>query len=454
MKFRNRLIFGALVSLLIGSAGRAGSASIVTEWSPLVIGAVIRRHPAPTIGSHLMAMVFTAAYDAWSAYDPMARAVHTGNTLDVEGRGTPAEQEEAVSHAIYAVLSFSMPADRPAFDGFMAAHGFSPGSSTRAAAIGRAAAKAVIGFRTRDGCNYENGYADTTGYAPRGPSMAGAWQPLSLNGAVQAPLTPHWGRVIPFAAGDSDRYRLPPPAAPGSPEWDAQIGEIIAASAGLTDRRKAIVEFWRPMRGSPPMLLARLTEQVSRGRGFSLEEDVRLFFAVHNALMDAAIRCWEVKFRYDYVRPITAVRRLGDVPIVAWRGPRLGIGEMPASRWSPYQPRAALNDPTPPFPEYPSGHSTFSAAWAEVMEACTGSEVFGGSAEIASLAIEGIALDAPIRLDWPTYRAAAEEAGVSRIYGGIHFTSSNLRGQELGRAVGEAVWRRCEAYWSGAAAGP
>src|SRR5690606_5932296 len=83
---------------------KAHSDSVITEWNPVIVDATIRDAPPPTIGTHVMSTIFTCAYEAWAAYDPAAQGLYTGNSYDVAG-GTEAEQEEAVCHAIYTVLS-------------------------------------------------------------------------------------------------------------------------------------------------------------------------------------------------------------------------------------------------------------------------------------------------------------------------------------------------------------
>ncbi|MDY7008164.1 MAG: hypothetical protein SWX82_30600 [Cyanobacteriota bacterium] len=104
-------------------------------------------------------------------------------------------------------------------------------------------------------------------------------------------------------------------------------------------------------------------------------------------------------------------------------------------------------DPSPPFAEYVSGHSTFSAAGAEILERFTGSEDFGASVSFAageSLFEPGVTPQAPLVLEWDTFSEAADEAGISRLYGGIHFDDGDLNGRELGREVGESVWERTQ----------
>ncbi len=432
------LQFGSFISA-------ASAISIITEWNPVIIDTVIANKPAPTPSTHVLSSVFSAAYDAWAAYDPVALGAYSGNTLDVTG-GTVAERNEAISHAIYSVLNTFAPLLPEERNNFMASKGYLPSATSQAALIGRAAAQAVMDFRVNDNSNQTHGYADTTGYAPRPATEPDAWQPLVVNGVTQAALTPHWGLVTPFALTGPGQFLPPPPAQPGSQHWNDQIQQLITLSAGLTPVQKAIAEYWRPARGTPPMLLAGLTAYVSQIKGYGLDDDVRLFFAIHNAMFDAGITCWKAKFHYDYIRPITAIRNLGDVPILAWGGPDQGTKQILASEWHPYQ---KFSDPTPPFPEYTSGHSTFSSAWAEIMRTYTGSDFFGGSVEIADLAFEQGHFDPPIVLFWPTFTAAAEEAGISRLYGGIHFMDANRYGISTGTLAGKTAWQRASGLFQG-----
>ena len=107
---------------------------------------------------------------------------------------------------------------------------------------------------------------------------------------------------------------------------------------------------------------------------------------------------------------------------------------------------------TPPFPEYVSGHSTFSAAAATVLTAFTGSDRFGASAVVprgSSLVEPGATPSADVTLTWPTFSAAADQAGISRRYGGIHYRSGDLAGRRLGREVGALATGRAFGYLLG-----
>jgi hypothetical protein len=171
-------------------------------------------------------------------------------------------------------------------------------------------------------------------------------------------------------------------------------------------------------------------------------------------VLDAGIACWETKRFYNNSRPITAIRFLfRDQTIQGWKGNRQ-VGSILGQNWKPFQPDSFI---TPPFAEYSSGHSTFSAASAEILKRFTGSDSFGHSVTIAigtSLAEPAITPATPITLSWPTFSDAADEAGWSRRYGGIHFEDGDLRARNMGRLIGDLVWNKGQEYINGTAFTP
>ena len=215
---------------------------------------------------------------------------------------------------------------------------------------------------------------------------------------------------------------------------------LIKTSGALTDAQKVAAEFWAEWGSSPAPHLIELTKFVSNANDLRLDKDVKLFFVVSNAILDASVATWEAKYAYDYVRPITAIRALGDAPIKAWRPRSLpavleystpptrvgalhdsvtisaGIGEVHAADWKPYLP-------TPPFPAYVSGHSAFAAAWARVMELATGRPDLNFRKTIRHLYVEQRELAQPVTLDYPTFASAAEASGMSRVWGGDSLAS-------------------------------
>ncbi len=448
---RSSIVFMAVVCgvSLLSSTGFA--TSIITEWNPVIIDATIENTPEPTIGTRTMMIIFTSAYDTYSAYDPVSLGAVVGDSLDgTGGEASEANMREAVSHAIYNAILGVAPLSQPEAEAFMGELGYDLDSNSVPANLGRTVAQRVLESRENDGSNHQNGYQDTTGYQPQDPSVPDAWQPLIVplddaNGTPQTPLTPHWGLVETFAI-DVNEYRLEPPAEYGTSEWDGQIEEVMEYNANLTPEHKVIAEYWRPMRGTPPMLWGELAAVVSEQKNYGLAEDAMLFFAIHNAMFDAGITCWENKYFYGYIRPVTAIRNMGEVMIRGWGGIGQGTEDILASEWLPYQ---STGDPTPPFPEYASGHSTFGSSWAAVMAAYTGSDEFGYGESFDEMFFEGTPLDPPVELYWETFTEAAQEAGISRLYGGIHFMDANVNALEAGRRVGMEVWEKAQALFQG-----
>ncbi len=186
----------------------------------------------------------------------------------------------------------------------------------------------------------------------------------------------------------------------------------------------------------------------------TLDEDVKLFFSLGNAVFDAGIATWESKVFYDYARPVRVIRELGEQGLIGEFNPALGgftidAGDgqtILAADFLTYQ--APGGDPSPPFAEYVSGHSTFSAAGAEILKRFTGSDDFGTSItfEVGESFFEPeVTPQVPITLNWNTFSEASDEAGVSRIYGGIHFEDGDINGRGLGRKVAENVWEETQA---------
>jgi vanadium-dependent haloperoxidase-like protein len=213
-----------------------------------------------------------------------------------------------------------------------------------------------------------------------------------------------------------------------------------------------IAEYWAdgPASELPPGHWNLLAQAVARRDRHSLDENVKLFFLLNNALFDASVAVWESKVFFDYVRPITAIRFLfAGQAVEAWGGPFQGTQTIDGKDWLPYQRGTFL---TPPFAEYVSGHSTFSGASAEILRRFTGSDVFrhGVVLTAGSSRIEpGLTPRHPIVLYWPTFSAAAEQAGLSRRYGGIHFRDGDLEGRAMGRRVGAAVWQKAQRLFAG-----
>jgi membrane-associated phospholipid phosphatase len=460
---------GALVQRSDAPGVAAGS--IVLFWGEACLQSIREKQQGPPMTARTLAMVHTAMYDAWAAYDAVAVGTRLGSALRRPTQEhTTANKEEAISHAAFRTLVDLFPDRVDVFRSLMQSRGYDPDDGTTDPAspvgIGNLAAAALLAFRHDDGSNQLNGYADYSGYAPVNgpldptfPGITGLvdpsrWQPLIHGGKVQPWVIPHWRNVTPFALTSADQFLPPPPAPVKSGEFRRQVQEVVNTQANLTERQKVIAEYWAdgPSSEFPPGHWCTIAQYASMRLGLTLDEDVKLFFVVANAVFDASIGAWAAKIHYDYVRPVSAVRFLKrGQKIRAWAGPGLGTRVIDGAAWVPYQVPTFR---TPPFAEYVSGHSTFSAAGATVLRRFLGTDVYGACATIpagSSKVEPGVVPAQAMELCWDTFSSAAEEAGISRLYGGIHFRQGNEEGLILGRHIGEEVWRKAQTYFDGRA---
>jgi PAP2 superfamily len=442
------------------------SDNVALSWNRAGLEAVRRTRMGPPIVARALHVLHASMYDAWAAHHDLAFGSRLGDRL----RRPPAQQtqearREAASFAAHRALVDLFPTGATAFAKLMGELGYDPGAvgpEGSPSAVGVQAARAALAFRHCDGANQlgdlgpgqpAEPYGDWTGYRPVNDLMRlvdpNRWQPLPTpDGAGQRFLVPHWGLVVPFALRSGWQLRPRPPRRHPGRAFLVQAAQLLDDSAGLTDEHKAIAEFWADGPGSetPPGHWCLLAQEVSARDGHGLDEDVRLFFALTGALLDAGIACWDAKRTYDSVRPVTAIHFLfAGREVLAWAGPGLGTRRIRGEEWQPYLA-------TPPFPEYVSGHSTFSAAAATVLARFTGSDRFGANVTIpaGSSGVEpGATPAADVVLSWPTFTDAAVQAGRSRRFGGIHFRDGDLVGQALGAMVGARAWEAASDLFCG-----
>ncbi|TMR08436.1 phosphoesterase, partial [Nonomuraea turkmeniaca] len=320
-----------LVLPAVPAQARTAGANVVIRWNQALLGAVRTGTLGPPQVARALAIVHTCAYDAWAAYDAVAVGTRLGGSLRrPPAEHTGANKAEAISFAAHLAAVDLYPAQRAAFDTLMADLGYDPANpSSQPARTGLAACQAVLDFRHADGSNQLGGYADTTGYAPVNAPVVvadplttlnepGRWAPLTYRnraGAIVTPpfLAPHWGQVASFSgAARTLADAVPAPVPYGSSGFRTQAAEIVAVTAALTDRQKAISEYWAdgPSSETPPGHWCLLAQGVSARDRHGLDQDAKMFFALANAGMDAGIASWEVKRDHDSARPITAIRFL------------------------------------------------------------------------------------------------------------------------------------------------
>jgi uncharacterized protein DUF6851/vanadium-dependent haloperoxidase-like protein len=460
----------AQVVTQVGARG-AGFAqeNVVIQWNNAALQTIRYMRPGVTSISRSLAIVHTCIFDAWSAYDNKAIATIPGSRRRRPARErTEENKKKAISYAAYRCLVDLYPSEIAKFDAVMALLQYDPADTSldpaRASGIGNLAAAVVINFRHHDGSNqlgdlHPGAYSDYTGYQPANDPEhirdGDHWQPLrtpipdggySGRYLVQKFLTPHWGLVTPFALKSGSEFRPTAPATQREHErFMAQAEALLRLSADLTDEQKMIAEYWAdgPASETPPGHWCLFAQYVSLRDHHSVDDDVKMFFIMTNAVMDAGIAAWDAKRFYDSVRPVTAIHLLFiGSQVRAWGGRFKGTQTISGENWQPYQPIEMAS--TPPFPEFVSGHSTFSAAAAEALKRFTGNDSFGASVTFLkgrSKVEPGLTPREQVTLTWPTFMSAAEQAGMSRRYCGIHFEDGDFYGRQLGRKVAARAWQ-------------
>lgn len=504
-----RLFQPFLIAIAVGGAlaGSAPSASAQTKnWGEFKPSAsyqlldvmledaaddVVRVGARPTILSRQMAIVTTAMYDAWAAYDEKAVGVYTGGKLRrPAAERTEDNKRKAMAYAAYRTIVDQFPMTATHVTELMKTWAYDVADVSvdpaKPAGIGNLAAKAVLAARHHDGANQLgdevgcNGkpYSDYTFYTPVNTVTeirdADRWQQISFDDGKGGKVTPnfltaYWYRVKPFGLTSSAQFRPPPPPKVGSEQLKKEVDECIAFNATLTPEQKAIVEFMRdgPRSTGQSGHWLRFAQAVSRRDHNNLDTDVKMYMAVANTAMDTFIAAWECKRFYDSSRPWTLIHSFyKGKDIDGWLGPGKGVAKIKGEAWIPYSPSTFI---TPPFPGYVSGHSTVSAGCAKMLELFTGSDRFGDEEARTAGAIteqgfdckamqtlngkmpEGDRLTCEVALRLPTFSATAEMAGLSRVMGGYHIQVDNVEGLKLGRVVAEFIWPKCQSYFNGTA---
>ncbi len=481
-------------------------ASIVSDWNQTALIEVRASNQGPTVASRSLAILHTCIYDAWTAYDSTA----AGTALSTEYRRpyferTARNKAAAISYAAYRCLSNLYPDGVERLRTAMRHRGYDETNTskdrTTPAGIGNSAAAAVIESRRDDGANQygtrnDEPYADYTGYAPRNDPLPycipafgscavdsiqnpSVWQPLvSDAGAVQRFITPHWENVRPFGYGSpiefddgssaraqsQVRYYFRPAVeiseASATPDPDILRGgktlqtladEAVHYSSELTLDRKVLIEYWAdgPDSELPAGHWGLLAQFVSARDNHSIDQDVKMFFIMHNAALDAGIVAWHWKRKFDGARPITVVRVVKQgQKIRAWGGPERPIETISGDAWLPYNPGSNL---TPSFPGFVSGHAVFSWSSATVLKLFKGSDYFGFSTVVPANfgRVEPDIPPTPTTLSFDTFSDAAESASLSRVYGGIHFNEDIEVGRSIGIITGAKAWNKALQLFNG-----
>ncbi len=395
------------------SAALPAATTPVAIWNEQALGSIRAEKTPPPKASRALAMLHVAIHDAVNGIDNNYQQywVKTGQPTG------PASNVAAAVTAAHDVLAALYPARVGGFDAELSLDldTLSSGpEKTAGIAWGHSVAAAILASRVADGSTTLVTYTPGTG--------AGYWVPTPP--AFLPALLPEWGGVKPFGILDASKYVPPAPPALNSDQYAAEVAEVkslgSATSAIRTADQTQIAKFWANGAGTstPPGHWNQIARTVIVGSGLTLGEEARLFALLNVAMADAAIVAWQTKYTYNLWRPISAIRSADLVPQTA---------SLVDGTWTPLLV-------TPNFPEYTSGHSTFSAAASAVLTRFFKNPHFAFT--VGNEDLPGV------ERSYPSFEAAAIESGMSRIYGGIHFQSGNQYGLSSGSRIGKYVAKK------------
>jgi hypothetical protein len=274
--------------------------------------------------------------------------------------------------------------------------------------FGKMVATAVLNRANND--NFAN-TRTLTYVVPSSTLNASYWSPT---GPALAPLEPYWGQMKCFAMADGGactiKSTIPFSTAPGSQFYN-QANEVYATSLNLTAEQKAIANWWSDgssQTATPPGHWVAIVDQIAERKNLDLGKAAETYAMVNIGMADAFISCWDEKYKMNLLRPVTYIRNYitGN------------------TTWN-----SLLS--TPPFPEYPSGHSVASGTASEILTRLLGNVAFTDSANVYL----GYA-----PRSYNSFAEAADEAAISRLYGGIHYREAIENGLKQGKEVSKAVF--------------
>lgn len=414
-----------LIALFVGLAtvnptsAAAAAPDSVLQWIGIMNDSVLAGGSSPLASTRVTALVAASMFDAVNGIHPQYRSLY----VRPNAPGYASRRAAAVQ-AAYVVLSAVYPTQAgtlgPKRDASIAAISATERAKSVDAGVawGQSVASAILALRSTDGiAPPPPPFVGVLGMETAA-SAVGVWRPTPLLNATGA--GPQFATMTPWVMTRASQFRLPPPNAVTSPEYAADYNEIktmgVYSGSQRTDDQSELVLFWA---SNTPLSWNRVAADLSASRGLSLIENAHLFALLNVAMADAAIACWDSKYRYVFWRPITAIR-LGDTDGNARTDPD------PA--WVPWLD--ALPPGTPAHPEYPSGHSTVSGSAAYILAAKFGENTaFSVTSEIQPGTTRSFS----------TFSAATAEIADARVFGGIHFRTSCVRGNALGQSVAAYV---------------
>ncbi|MGZ5199805.1 MAG: vanadium-dependent haloperoxidase [Telluria sp.] len=444
--------------------GDAGTTRRVLYWNNATVKAVqfdyvppaagenraYLEQPGPTSGSRAMAIVQLAVFDAINAIG--------GRYPSYSGIGRAASDtspDAAVAQAAHDALVALWPSQRRRFDKWLAddlARIPAGRAKWNGIDLGRRAAAAILELRANDNSANTNRTVGVDYFPSNEP---GKWRPDPVTGSTVAGGVT-WGDVRPFGVPSVEPFKVPPPPPLTSDLYTRAFYEVKRLGGDgkitptvRTPEQTFIGIFWSydgsPGIGTPPCMYNEILEHIAKGRTTDALEMARLFALANVAMADAGIAAWRDKYRYDLWRPVTGIREADEGTGPTGRGDGNPNTHGDPS-WTPLGAQASNTrnpDFTPPFPSYPSGHSSFGGAVFQILRRFYGTDKI--SFTFVSDEWNGVTRDnegwvRPLRpRSYATLSQAELENAVSRLYLGVHWRF-NLEGIAQGNRIANYVF--------------
>lgn len=408
MTKRPSLLGLAMLTFML-SASLTSRADVVLDWNALMIDAIRGDNTGPTTSTRNLAIMHTAIYDSVNS----VLGTHQPYLLELDPPLETSPEAAAVG-AAYEVMqilypSFGGPTDELYVNWLASAP--ETAATTNGLAFGKQIGELALQNRVADGASTNIPYV---------PSDApGAWRRTPPN--FRPPLTPQWRHVTPFCLPGLEPFLPPPPPALDSQEYANDLNHVKAIggleSTVRTAEQGLIASFWSDFNytAMPPGHFHEIAANIARDRNNSLADNARLFALLSLAQADGAIVCWEAKYAYNLWRPVTAIQRANEDNNSSTEAD---------PDWQQYLP-------SPPFPSYPSGHSTFSKASAQVLTHFYGTDAITFDTTSDT--------DVGVIRTFDSLVACADEIGLSRVYGGFHFLFDDVHGRVSGANIADFV---------------
>lgn len=392
-----QFVIGAGMLLSVLTSVSLTAADVIIDWNEKAVTAGYAARVTPNVSARQIAMVHIAMFEALNSIEP--RYTPYRGRLAAEPN---ASRDAAAAVAAHHILTRAYPEQAKDLDKALEASLATVGDAEAKAAgarLGEQAARSILQERSSDGADAANSYRPFT--------VAGRYVPTEMPAAVT------WPGVRPFGLKSGNQFRPKPPYALTSAQWTKDYNEVKRMGAKSGSARSAeqsqIAQFWAL---TGPATYNPVARQLSAAKNLDVLENARLFALFSMATADAAIAIFDAKYKYNFWRPVTAIRN-GDLD------GNNGTERDPT--WEPFIP-------TPMHPEYPCAHCTFQSTAASALEAYFGNDV--ASFKLTSTSAPGVTRSFSKLSDY------VAEVINARVYDGVHYRTSGEAGAAMGRKIG------------------